>query len=297
MKHAKFIYTLLVSLIFCAAFAAEPAVSGPAKNREPLRTAGMAEKLGYQEGDTAVTIPAWVRELPPYCFAGCNGLRRVDFADGSQLGKISDFAFAECQDLEEFEMPEGVQFIGEGAFRGCRNLRTIALPERLWVISRECFAYCHSLNGITLPKGLREIKPLAFLDCRKLELTEIPSRVTKIGNNAFGRCFSLREMHLPAGCKSLDSYAFADCISLESIVLPSNESQLGELLFSGCTKLRLIKEGSLVPPVIECASSLFEPSDKEAWKNCVVIVPHGRLWAYKDSPFWNVFKKLTDEKE
>lgn len=262
-----------------------------------LRPPGMAEKLGYHEGDSTILIPAWVRELPAYCFAGCKGLRSVRFESDSRLGKISEYAFTECEDLEEFDMPRGVLYISEGAFRGCRKLRTIELPERIQRITRETFAYCRDLNGIKLPAGIREIGALAFIDCRSLELSEIPRGVAKIGNNAFCRCFSIREMKLPATCKDLGSYAFADCTSLTSVELPANEAMLGELIFSGCNKLRLIREGSLVPPIIECNSTLFEPSDKAAWRECVVIVPPGRLQSYKDSPFWNTFKKLKDDKD
>lgn len=262
----------------------------------PLRAPGMAEKLGYKDGDSAIVIPARVRELPPYCFAGCTGLKRVGFEPGSKLLKISDFAFAECSDLEEFDMPPGVLYINDGAFRGCRRLKTIHLPQRLQQISRETFAYCTSLSGITLPLSLREIKPLAFLDCQNIRLTEIPAYVVKIGNNAFGRCYSLQQMKLPYKCREVESYAFADCISLQSITLPAKTDMLGELLFSGCLRLREIIVPAYIPPIIECNSSLFEPDDKKALRECIIMVPEGRRKDYLESPYWNIFKKIEEFK-
>lgn len=255
-----------------------------------LRPAGKAERLGYTVGDTTVVIPAFVRELPAYCFADCEGLKHVEFAEGAKCAKISDFAFTECRDLESVKLPPTVIYIGTGAFRGCTNLRSINLPGGISKIYRETFHGCRLLNGITLPAGLREIGPLAFLDCQSLELSEIPSRVTKIGNNAFGRCFAFRNITLPAGCRAVDSYAFADCDNLEEITLPAKCDMLGELIFCGCRYLKKIYCPAFVPPVIECNSFLFDPEDTKAVKNCVIYVPEGRVDAYRRSDFWNKYK-------
>lgn len=283
------ILRLLLLMLPLLASSAAPAFGGR------LRPEGTAEKLGYRDGDSIVVIPARVRVIPAYCFAGCSGLRKVEFETGSKLGKISEFAFAECDDLEEFDMPPEVMHIAEGAFRGCRRLKSIDLPRRLQVISREAFAYCRSLNNIELPSTLREIKPLAFLDCQSLVISSIPSGVGKIGNNAFGRCYSLREMTLPEKCHSLDSYAFADCINLEKITMPRVGELLGELIFSGCTRLREIIERAPVAPMIECDSFLFEPSDTAAWNNCRIIVPAGHKISYTKSPYWNKFKHISEQ--
>lgn len=259
-----------------------------------LRREGVAEKIGYADGDTLLVVPAKVRMIPPYAFTGCEGLRRVVFEPGSRCARISEFAFAECRDLEVVELPPSVAYIGDGAFRGCVALRTIPLSPLLQQISRETFAGCISLNGITLPESLREIKPLAFLDCRSLELDAIPAKVGKIGNNAFCRCVSLTDMTLPRRCGELGSYAFADCTQLKRITLPASCRMLGELIFSGCVRLREIVSPAVVPPIIECNSSLFEPDDARALRDCRIIVPKGRAEAYRTSPWWEKFRSIED---
>ena len=272
------------------------APTAPLTHDYGLRSPGTAEKIGYHPGDSMIVIPASVRMIPPYCFAGCKGLRRVRFARASQLGQIGDFAFAECEDLTHFEIPDGVKGIGEGAFRGCVSLRSIRLPAGIWEVSRETFAYCRNLQTIVLPRALRNIKPLAFLDCRSLLLDSLPPRLRSIGNNAFGRCYSLTSIIIPPGCEEVESYAFADCTSLEAVVLPAKTEMLGELLFSGCSRLRSITVRALVPPIIECNSTLFEPDDKDAWKSCHIVVPTGRVDAYRRSPFWNRFRRISTQK-
>lgn len=293
MRSLLIAASIILSLIFSGIARGQDA---PTLAPASLRTPGTAEKLGYHPGDTAIIIPAYVRLIPAYCFAGCEGLKSVEFAPDSQLAQISAFAFAECEDLEEIGLPQTLKILGDGAFRGCRSLRKISIPSGVTELPREAFAYCRSLVTVALPPTLRKINPLAFLDCQSLLLEEIPKGVSSIGNNAFGRCYSIRRMTLPVGCREVESYAFADCTALEEITLPAKTEMLGELLFSGCSNLRTVTSPAFVPPIIECNSTLFEPDDIKARKDCRILVAKGRVEAYRRSPFWNHFSHISEIK-
>lgn len=78
--------------------------------------------------------------------------------------------------------------IWERAFRGCKSLTSIVLPEGLEYIAEEAFQFCESLSSITLPQGLKTIGRWAFDDCRSLRSVEIPFSVELIGYHAFERC-------------------------------------------------------------------------------------------------------------
>lgn len=58
------------------------------------------EKIGSEwfknSGVESVTIPASVREIGAEAFRGCKQLRRVEFAEGSQLRRIGDRCFQGC---------------------------------------------------------------------------------------------------------------------------------------------------------------------------------------------------------
>ncbi|MDR3174024.1 MAG: leucine-rich repeat domain-containing protein [Treponema sp.] len=63
---------------------------------------------------------------------------------------IRDGAFAYCYNLHSINLPPGLTAIGDGAFSGCYYLRSISLPESLTSIGNEAFAWCSSLNSITV---------------------------------------------------------------------------------------------------------------------------------------------------
>ena len=78
--------------------------------------------------------------------------------------------------------------IWERAFRGCRSLTGIVLPEGLEDIAEEAFCGCSSLTYIILPNGLRYIGSRAFSGCSSLNRVVIPVSVTTIGFDAFEDC-------------------------------------------------------------------------------------------------------------
>lgn len=56
--------------------------------------------------------------------------------------------------LESVTIPEGYQYIGKNAFKGCSNLKEIILPSSLENIYDEAFAECTALERIILPISL-----------------------------------------------------------------------------------------------------------------------------------------------
>ncbi|MBO4293049.1 MAG: leucine-rich repeat domain-containing protein [Clostridia bacterium] len=59
---------------------------------------------------------------------------------------IGEFTFAECQNLEEVIIEEGVKSIERGAFAFCPNLKRVQLPKSLEYIGSCAFALCESLE-------------------------------------------------------------------------------------------------------------------------------------------------------
>lgn len=258
-----------------------------------IPTPVIAGKLLPAPQDTVVTISATVKEIPPFAFAGMQGIKHIIWQRGSQCTKIGAHAFAHCPDLETAALPESITWMGEGVFRECTSLRSIKVPDGVTALPKEMCLRCESLCEAELPKGLRTISPFAFAGCIRLQSISIPKGVTEIGNNAFSSCASLTELDIPASVHTIESYAFSDCTSLQRLTLPSSCRELGELIVSGCSALRLICEPSHKVPTIECNSYLFDPDDKAAYHRCHLKVPHGRTHAYRHAHAWRLFRYIT----
>ncbi|MBP5511614.1 MAG: leucine-rich repeat domain-containing protein, partial [Kiritimatiellae bacterium] len=161
-----------------------------------------------------VTIPATVTAIPASAFEGCVNLKAVTI-QGEGLTSIGYRAFAGCDNLEEFVMPNSVTSLGQGAFSGCSAMESVTLSDSLVELSGVAyrgagtyvsgngygdsadsaslsttdvtdglFYNCTSLKTINWGTGIKAIGNVAFLNCSALEKVEIPDTVTEIGYHA-----------------------------------------------------------------------------------------------------------------
>ena len=72
--------------------------------------------------------------------------------------KIGDFAFRDCKKIESIVIPEGVTEIGWSAFSNCRNLTSIVFSGIETKIGYNAFSGCENLTTITTPEGVRKIE-------------------------------------------------------------------------------------------------------------------------------------------
>ena len=89
-------------------------------------------------------------------------------------GTVEEEAFRGCRALKTISIPEGVQAIGEYAFIGCSALETVTLPASVQTIGKSAFFNCHALESITLPASLQEIGEGAFKGCSALKAITLP---------------------------------------------------------------------------------------------------------------------------
>ena len=113
--------------------------------------------------------------------------------DGVPVKGIDTDAFKGCRQMEEIRIPEGVISIGARAFWSCSRLVTAELPKDLQFIDEEAFRGCTQLERIlpeTLP-DLKEIGEGAFRGCTALKEVFLGKSVEKIGPRAFRGCENL----------------------------------------------------------------------------------------------------------
>ena len=72
-------------------------------------------------------------------------------------------------DMEKVILPGSLRTICRDAFRGCRNIDNVDIPEGVLSIGVDSFCFCWNLKTMKLPLSLKEIGPAAFEHSDKLQ--------------------------------------------------------------------------------------------------------------------------------
>jgi len=140
--------------------------------------------------------------------------------------------------IESILVDEGVTALGESAFEGCSNVKSVSLPSTLAEIGAYCFKDCENLITAELPEGITVIPEKAFSGCYALEAVKIPQTTVSIGDNAFYDCESLQVAILPENLKVLGAGVFQNCLSLQEIIIPERVGRIEARTFMGCDALK-----------------------------------------------------------
>ncbi len=178
----------------------------------------------FPESLEKVAIGSGVSVLEDYTFADCANLTDVTLTDG--LIEIYGSAFCNCG-FESIAIPGSVEKISIGAFDGCKRLKTIEVDEN----NRN---YCAIDGNLCSKDG----KTLVLYAQGKTEKTPIiPSGITVIGESAFSACDNITELTIPDGVTDIERDAFSYCRNLKSVTFGANLIRIGSWAFSRCESL------------------------------------------------------------
>ena len=117
---------------------------------------------------TAIVIPAKLKTIGGSAFCGCP-LTSVEFADGSKLAEIGEYAFKGVH-IQTLTIPKSVKKLGSWAFAECSNLKTVVLSEGIEIFEKyEVFGGCEALESINIPASLTNLGYKAFKGCTALK--------------------------------------------------------------------------------------------------------------------------------
>jgi len=156
-------------------------------------------------------IGANVRDIHPWALTNCEALRSVT-VDPANPSFASADGVLYSRDMtrlilypnmrgERFQIPPGVEVVGENAFYKCKNLREVEFPSSLRKIEEKAFFRCSGLESLILPEGLRSIGADAFAFCDGIEGdVTIPSTCREIQAYAFsGKNSKINKIYILAG--------------------------------------------------------------------------------------------------
>ena len=105
-----------------------------------------------------------------------------------------------CMSQEaSFTIPEGVEIIGEMAFRSKKTLKNIIIANSVKEIEHDAFYDCDELDNVYVPAGVKVVKSYAFAECDKLKKITFAGTPNKVSRHTFDDCDQLHDIIVPAG--------------------------------------------------------------------------------------------------
>ena len=122
------------------------------------------------------------------------GVKKLDTSNALKLKSLGVECFAQCQQLKNVVLVEGISAMGEKAFASCTSLTAVMLPSTLRDLPRMAFYGCSSLSQVNLLHGVSTIGEATFGNCPSLVSIMLPRSVTMVDFGAFQGCSSLQEI-------------------------------------------------------------------------------------------------------
>ena len=85
------------------------------------------------------------------------------------------------------------------------------------LIPADAFRDCRGLTSVTIPNSVTCIGTRAFQNCTALTSMTIPNSVTSIGSSAFQGCSGLTSVTIGSGIKTIDNNAFRNCAKITDV--------------------------------------------------------------------------------
>ncbi len=200
------------------------------------------------KSDEVFVIPENVTEIKSEAFYNTFYLSVIDFTQNTSLGTVEYCAFRNSSSLTSVKIDDlkewfDITFIdnplvyAETLYLNNVPVTDLVIPEGITYIGRGAFLGYDALTSATIPDTVKTIKRSAFSGCNNLAKINIPDSVTSIASRAFENCSSLTNIDLPESLVTLEEGAFKSCDNLTEIIIPESVTSIGDFAFSYCENL------------------------------------------------------------
>ena len=181
--------------------------------------------------------------------------------------KIPPQAFSFHTEVRHVLVEPGMRIVGEAAWRSCRQLQVVHLPDTVVSLLHGAFRCCRALRVVIAP-GCQHFGPKVFEECCSLTqigLTQCPDNIlapqAQLRPRVFQGCTALQHLDLGKegqGPTNLNR-SLPDCCFLEAgivaLYLPSDFNRIGTAACVSCQQLRTVDLSQT--NVIEILGSTF----------------------------------------
>lgn len=219
-----------------------------------LTISGLGQMLYYDDGGDnpwddmrdeikTVIIKAGVKIIGYDTFGSCVNLTDVTIAD--TVTTIENGAFSGCKKLKSLNIPASVRSIGN-AFDGCTVMTDIYYggsaaqwKDALWDNATSvCSFTIHCTDEVIFPGG-------SCGDSAKWALKDGTLTISGTGEMNYNTRYvpwhnnaeTIKTVEIEDGITYIGSSAFLDCTNLENITIPSSVTGIGNSVFDNCTSL------------------------------------------------------------
>lgn len=191
---------------------------------------------------------------------------------------IGSYAFYDCSNITDINIPSSVKYIENLSFAGCNNLSSVHIEN----LSAWCDIYFEYNNSNPLYNAHH-----LFINEKEVTELVVPNDVKTIRSYAFEGLTNLTSVTIPNSVTSIGQYAFAYCTGLTSVTIPSRVTSIGYCAFNECPNLTSVKVYKESP--LSISSYTFTNR-----ANATLYVPAGSKAAYEAAQYWQDFGTIVE---
>lgn len=210
------------------------------------------------EGDFSYAVSGGQAKITAYTGAAAE-VTVPGTLGGYPVTAIGYCAFRDCRALRKVVLPQGVARIGSNAFMRCTALEELVIPDSVVQIDTHAFYACAALREIALHDDIKRIHSLAFYGCSAARLCAPDSLtahvLTDVGSSFTDPAHPQLLLHAfeEGGRRTL---TVIDCLpAAESVSFPQGVTAIGDYAFFGCDQLEAVV---LPEGVVSIGASAFE---------------------------------------
>ena len=179
--------------------------------------------------------------------------------DGYTVTEIGWYAFRDCRELETIILPESITSIGREAFYGTAYYNNNSNWDNGILYLGNCLiaTKCNDINGkVVIKPDTRVIADYAFSECKNMTEIELTDGLISIGDSVFYECTSLTSLNVPDSVIHIKKLQIIDYNALDksesklqSVVIGNGITTIPANMFKSCSNLTNVTLGENVKTI------------------------------------------------